>query len=91
MYFMLYRYPAQVQSQRSLERYVRPGIRYHTSVQYVIICHSNVQYTALYDYNPMKHSPNDNPEFELAFKQGDIISVHGREKDGYLVGEVGSS
>ena len=47
-----------------------------------------LQYVALYDYNPLKHSPSDHPEFELGFKQGDIIIVSGQEKDGFLVGEV---
>lgn len=43
---------------------------------------------ALYDYDPMKCSPSDNPEFELSFKEGDFIKVYGKEKDGFLVGEV---
>ena len=32
---------------------------------------------ALYDYDPVKSSPNPNPDAELAFKAGDIITVYG--------------
>lgn len=46
---------------------------------------------ALYDYDAAKCSPSDNPEFELSFKEGDLILVHGQEKDGFLVGEVSQS
>lgn len=36
-----------------------------------------VKYVALYDYDPMSQSPNDNPETELAFCEGDIIEISG--------------
>jgi len=32
---------------------------------------------ALYDYNPEIQSPQDNPDSELAFKKGQIITVLG--------------
>ena len=35
------------------------------------------KFVALYDYDPMTQSPNDNPETELAFCEGDIIDVTG--------------
>ncbi len=44
---------------------------------------------ALYDYDPVTCSPSDNPEFELAFKEGNLVRVLGKEmEDGFLVGEV---
>ena len=35
------------------------------------------KYIALYDYDPMTQSPNDNPETELAFCEGDLIDITG--------------
>ena len=32
---------------------------------------------ALYDYDPVSMSPNPNPDAELVFKAGDIITVYG--------------
>ena len=32
---------------------------------------------ALYDYDPVKMSPNPNPDAELAFKAGNIITIYG--------------
>ncbi len=50
---------------------------------------SLVQFVALYDYTPATCSPSDNPEFELAFKEGNLVRVLGQEmEDGFLVGEV---
>lgn len=36
---------------------------------------------ALYDYDPHHVSPNPNPDAELAFHAGDVITVYG-----YMVG-----
>ena len=36
-----------------------------------------LQFVALYDYDPNTQSPNDNPETELAFREGEIIEVTG--------------
>ncbi len=47
------------------------------------------QFIALYDYDPVKSSPCDHPEFELALSEGDLLKVYGREmEDGFIVGEV---
>lgn len=37
-----------------------------------------LQFIALYDYDPNTQSPNDNPETELAFREGDIIDITGQ-------------
>ena len=34
-------------------------------------------YIARYSYDPLQHSPNDNPEMELAFQAGDYLYVFG--------------
>ena len=34
-------------------------------------------YIARYSYDPVQHSPNDNPEIELAFQAGDYLYVFG--------------
>ena len=34
-------------------------------------------YIARYSYDPVQHSPNDNPEMELAFQAGDYLYVFG--------------
>ena len=34
-------------------------------------------YIARYSYDPMQHSPNDNPDMELAFQAGDYLYVFG--------------
>ena len=47
------------------------------------------QFIALYDYDPVKSSPCDHPEFELALCEGDLLMVYGQEmEDGFMVGEV---
>ena len=38
---------------------------------------STQQMVAKYDYEPSEHSPNVNPEMELAFKAGDHITIYG--------------
>lgn len=35
------------------------------------------KFVALYDYDPLTQSPNDNPETELAFCEGDVIDITG--------------
>ena len=50
------------------------------------------QVLALYSYDPYTMSPNDNPEIELAFKEGDIIKVRGdMDKYGFFQGEMEGS
>ena len=34
-------------------------------------------YIARYSYDPVQHSPNENPEIELAFQAGDYLYVFG--------------
>lgn len=36
---------------------------------------------ALYTYSPLHVSPNPNPDAELAFRAGDVITIYG-----YMVG-----
>ena len=44
---------------------------------------------AIYDYNSATDSPNDNHEFELSFKDGDVITVFGCVmEDGFYFGEL---
>ena len=44
---------------------------------------------ALYDYDPLRCSPSDNPDFELELKEGSLVKVFGQEMaDGFMVGEV---
>ena len=44
---------------------------------------------AIYDYNSSTDSPNDNHEFELSFKEGDVITVFGPVmEDGFYFGEL---
>ncbi|XP_071827305.1 uncharacterized protein [Apostichopus japonicus] len=46
-------------------------------------------FMAVYSYNPMEHSPNETPEKELSFKEGDMIRVQGHmRKDGFYHGSV---
>ncbi|XP_064383629.1 early endosome antigen 1-like isoform X3 [Halichondria panicea] len=46
-------------------------------------------FIALYDYDPVKSSPCDHPEFELALCEGDLLMVYGQEmEDGFMVGEL---
>lgn len=53
-----------------------------------VICLS-FQFVALYDYDPFKSSPNQNPAAEMSFKEGDILKVFNTfRKDGYFVGKV---
>lgn len=51
--------------------------------------HTFSQFVALYDYDPLKCSPSDNPDFELELKEGSLVKVFGQEMaDGFMVGEV---
>ncbi|XP_069782053.1 uncharacterized protein [Narcine bancroftii] len=46
-------------------------------------------FIALHDYNPLQDSPNIHPSYELAFKEGDIIWMHGKQRrDGFCEAEV---
>ena len=46
---------------------------------------------AIYTYDPDSHSPNDNPDYELSFTEGDLITVNGHKRpDGFYHGKVGS-
>ncbi|XP_038648477.1 golgin subfamily A member 4-like isoform X2 [Scyliorhinus canicula] len=48
-----------------------------------------LQYTAIYDYNPLRDSPNIHPSHELAFKEGDVIWLYGKQRrDGFCEAEV---
>ena len=39
---------------------------------------------ALYDYDPVNQSPNDSPNDELSFHQGDYMTVYGDpDEDGF--------
>ncbi|PFX30328.1 Janus kinase and microtubule-interacting protein 3 [Stylophora pistillata] len=47
------------------------------------------EFVALYDYDPFKSSPNQNPAAEMSFKEGDILQVFNTlRKDGYFVGKL---
>lgn len=44
---------------------------------------------AVCDYNPISSSSSSHPEFELQFKEGDLIKVFGEKMpDGYYIGDV---
>nr|XP_027202997.1 RIMS-binding protein 2-like isoform X2 [Dermatophagoides pteronyssinus] len=44
---------------------------------------------AKYNYDPYKHSPNDNPETEVTLLAGDFILIFGNiDEDGYYYGEL---
>ncbi|XP_038071300.1 uncharacterized protein LOC119740163 isoform X1 [Patiria miniata] len=46
-------------------------------------------FMAVYNYNPIEHSPNHYPTYELAFEEGDIITVYGTIRpDGFYQGKV---
>ncbi|XP_030841655.1 golgin subfamily B member 1 isoform X2 [Strongylocentrotus purpuratus] len=46
-------------------------------------------FMAIYTYDPDSHSPNDNPEYELTFTEGDLITVYGDKRpDGFYHGKV---
>lgn len=46
-------------------------------------------FVALYDYDPMKSSPNSNPQYELKFTEGDILRVEDTtRKDGFYFGSL---
>ncbi|GCB66215.1 hypothetical protein scyTo_0004929 [Scyliorhinus torazame] len=48
-----------------------------------------LQFTAIYDYNPLRDSPNIHPSHELAFKEGDVIWLYGKQRrDGFCEAEV---
>ncbi|XP_072351624.1 uncharacterized protein [Scyliorhinus torazame] len=47
------------------------------------------KFTAIYDYNPLRDSPNIHPSHELAFKEGDVIWLYGKQRrDGFCEAEV---
>lgn len=42
-------------------------------------------YRAQHDYDPQQHSPNIDPDTELSFKCGDVITVYGdMDGDGFF-------
>ncbi|XP_075253072.1 peripheral-type benzodiazepine receptor-associated protein 1-like [Convolutriloba macropyga] len=46
-------------------------------------------YIAKYTYDPLKFSPNDNPELELCVTKGDYVYIHGdMDEDGFYEGEL---
>ncbi|KAG8236803.1 hypothetical protein J437_LFUL014069 [Ladona fulva] len=46
-------------------------------------------YIARYSYDPLQHSPNENPEAELAVNAGDYLLVWGNmDEDGFFDGEL---
>lgn len=48
-----------------------------------------LQYVALYDYDPFKSSPNPNPSLELAFREGDAMTIYDTSRsDGFYAAEV---
>ena len=47
------------------------------------------QFIALFDYDPYKSSPNQNPSLELSFNEGDLIKVYDTSRsDGFYQAEV---
>lgn len=43
---------------------------------------------ASFDYVPAESSPNENPDLELQFNKGDVITVFGNtDQDGFYCGE----
>ncbi|XP_071792672.1 uncharacterized protein [Asterias amurensis] len=46
-------------------------------------------FMAVYNYNPVEHSPNHYPTYEVAFNEGDIVTVFGSiRSDGFYQGKV---
>lgn len=45
-------------------------------------------YIARYSYDPMQHSPNENPDMELAFQAGDYLYVFGEMDEVRAVAEL---
>ncbi|GFT17597.1 RIMS-binding protein 2, partial [Nephila pilipes] len=46
-------------------------------------------YCARYTYDPLKQSPNENPEAELALNAGDYVIIYGEmDEDGFFNGEL---
>ncbi|GFX53476.1 RIMS-binding protein 2 [Trichonephila clavipes] len=46
-------------------------------------------YCARYTYDPLKQSPNENPEAELALNAGDYVIIYGdMDEDGFFNGEL---
>ena len=44
---------------------------------------------AIYDYNPLEHSPNADPSPELYYKAGDIVVTYGSmQADGFYQAKV---
>ena len=56
----------------------------------LIECSSlHLQFVALYDYDPFKSSPNPNPSLELAFREGDVLTVYDTSRrDGFYGAEI---
>ena len=47
------------------------------------------QFIALFDYDPYKSSPNQNPSLELQFNEGDLLKVYDTSRsDGFYHAEV---
>ena len=47
------------------------------------------QFVALYDYDPIKSSPNPNPALELMFREGDMMMVYDKSRsDGFYSAKV---
>ena len=48
-----------------------------------------IVFIAKYTYDPLKYSPNDNPELELSVTKGDYVYIHGdMDDDGFFEGEL---
>lgn len=46
-------------------------------------------YLARYSYDPLKQSPNENPEAELALSAGEYVLIFGEiDEDGFYNGEL---
>ena len=49
----------------------------------------SLQFIALFDYDPYKSSPNQNPSLELQFNEGDLLKVYDTSRsDGFYHAEV---
>ena len=47
------------------------------------------QFMALYDYNPVEHSPENGPSQQLALTAGDMVVTYGNVRpDGFYHGKV---
>ena len=55
----------------------------------LIFYHFFFQFIALFDYDPYKSSPNQNPSLELQFNEGDLLKVYDTSRsDGFYHAEV---